>query len=201
MQSNNVITSINLTEIRQSETLASPEKVKSIIYLIKPMDKPFSSELAKKLQKYTPESLIFDWLASLEEQNRLHQQMVDQGACSVKELSPFQIPYDLVLTIYQKLTYLLKEIENDPNITHQQLLEAISPETAKIHKEARAKNPTAKKAFSNLPKECIDDEATVVKRRESISRSRCTFFSINKAREPQNRYDGFYCWQGDGCFS
>ncbi len=180
MQSNKVINSIRLTEIRHSETLAGPEEVKSVVYLMTPMDTAFSSKLADQLQKYTAESLLFDWLASLEEQNRLHQQMVDQGAWSTKEVSPFQIPYDLIPTMYQKLTCLLEQIEKNPQVTHQELLDVISPETARIHKEARTSCPTAKKAFIKLEQDNIHEESTVVKRRESIREAAARFFQLIK---------------------
>ena len=167
-QARGSIRSIVLVETANAQTLGDPEEVRSILYLLQPMDSAFSSNVAMRLQQCTAEGLVFDWLVALQQQNRLYMQAVNQGAFADKELPPFQIPYDLVATVYGRLKTLLAMVAQNPNVTHRQLLAAIEPKIEKLHRQAQYEYPTAKKAFRALVEDKLLIKEQQTKRKGSI---------------------------------
>ena len=155
------VESLSLIGIDNDQIFAPEEAVRTILYLLKPMNTPLDSSVTQKLLEGTPEGLVFDWLVALEEQNRCYerwqkqgilkeQDLVEEGTVALRtslELETQQIP-----TLYLKAKHLVQILQKNPSTTHWELFKALQPKLAQAYQRALSLSDHPEEAYKEVPR-------------------------------------------------
>ena len=149
----------------------SADSVRTILYLLKPMQMAFEPSIAERLIEMRPEGVVFDWLMALEEQNQRYERWKKQGVLTQEDLVeegipslriPLKIDARLIPTLYTKAQQLIRLLEDTPTITHQKLLEVIQPRLAQAYKKALETSDNLEKAYCNVPRSFPEEDHSII---------------------------------------
>jgi hypothetical protein len=116
--------------------------------------------ICKKFLALTPEGLILDWLAALEEQNNRYQRWQNQAILTEQDLYedgiaslkiPYKIPTQLVPRMYAKAKHVAALLSENPVLTHLEILRSVQPSVARVYEQAIADEDSPERAYSQVP--------------------------------------------------
>ncbi|MCB1108670.1 MAG: hypothetical protein KDK44_03355 [Chlamydiia bacterium] len=120
--------------------------VKYILYLFKKqMDSPVDAAFRSHFLSLVPETVIFEWLQSLVENNQEYSKLYKLGILSVDDFDSIKLPIGLIperarekgliKTLYRKLQNMHAALSNNPHLTHRALFYAAHPLLAQYYEK------------------------------------------------------------------
>ena len=139
--------------------------VKNILYFFPQMEHPINKEFRQKFLDISVNITMIKWLESLAKKNKEYELLQQQGVFSENELQQLSLPIrlvpDLVPQLYQRIKSIQDKLRNHPDITHNQLLEALYPMLYKYYRNIKTKHDNPLEAIYRLYHRPISVENTV----------------------------------------
>ena len=135
------------------------DSVRTILYLLEPMQSSFNLSIAKNLLNTTPEGTVVNWLVALEEQNQRYDRWIKQGILTQNDLFedgeetlkiPMTIDENLLPVLYQKITRIIQLLIENPTATHWDILRAVQPRIAQAYEIALNSSDTIEQAYFRI---------------------------------------------------
>ena len=114
-------------------------QVRTFIWLLPAMDHPIENTLREDFLALSPINVCLQWLEKLYEFNEAIAEQMAQGIFTSEELSgdprkdapslelPLCLPKGTIVGLYQIFVRMQEQLQNHPNMTHQELLIAVRP--------------------------------------------------------------------------
>jgi HEAT repeat protein len=171
--------------------------VRSLLYFFPQMEGPIDITFREEfLNELIPEVVLLTWLDKLNRQNSRYESMLEEEVFSRIDYEgekgkldeegesdqglrlPIKLREGLVSEIYSQLSVIQEYMENNPELTYQELFEKISPKEAKIYQEIKEK--VKQKVEEEAGSKSISDDAIIGK---MILESKANLFKDHKTDE------------------
>ncbi|NGX37203.1 MAG: Phosphocholine transferase AnkX [Chlamydiae bacterium] len=183
--------------------------LKCVLFLFPQMQAPVHPEVRKKILSQFPEEVLIDWLKEIKSANEQSSQLTEEKLLSTEEYNDLSYPIQFykdhngklgtVSLIYNSFKKIQEVLRQNPDATHWDLLEAVSPTLEKCYKKILDRSeqdplkaqeilfdyrdPPAAESFLS------DEELQETSACEALAQA----YSINLSQEKQDVSDAMGC--------